>query len=61
LPSNPFFDYLLARIEDGIERPAAPSGRNLAPVPPSGLPVRLEALLSTFAPDDASAQSFSGP
>jgi alpha-beta hydrolase superfamily lysophospholipase len=61
LPSNPFFDYLLARIEEGIERPAAPSGRNLAPVPPGGLPVRLEALLSTFAPDDASAQSFSGP
>jgi alpha-beta hydrolase superfamily lysophospholipase len=61
LPSNPFFDYLLGRIEEGIERPAAPSGRNLAAVPPSGLPVRLEALLSTFAPDEASAQRFSGP
>jgi alpha-beta hydrolase superfamily lysophospholipase len=61
LPSNPFFDYLLGRIEEGIERPAAPSGRNLAAAPPGGLPVRLEALLSTFAPDEAQAQRFSGP
>ncbi len=61
LPSNPFFGYLIARIEEGIERPTGPSGRNLAAAPPSGLPVRLEALLSTFAPDDPQAQRFSGP
>jgi len=27
----------------------------------AGVPVRLEALLSTFRPDDADAQPFAGP
>ncbi|MBK9244527.1 MAG: alpha/beta hydrolase [Burkholderiales bacterium] len=61
LPSNPFFPYLMARVEDGIDRPATGSGRNIATAPPTGLPVRLEALLSTFAPDDTEAQRFAGP
>jgi alpha-beta hydrolase superfamily lysophospholipase len=61
LPSNPFFPYLLARVEEGIDRPPAASGRGLTATPASGLPVRLEALLSTFAPDDREGQSFAGP
>jgi len=61
LPSNPFFPYLLARVEEGIERPSAASGREIVTTPPVGLPVRLEALLSTFAPADADTQSFAGP
>ncbi len=61
LPSNPFFPYLIARVEEGIERPSAASGRNLTATSPSGIPVRLEALLSTFVPDDRDAQSFAGP
>jgi alpha-beta hydrolase superfamily lysophospholipase len=61
LPSNPFFPYLLAKIEDGIERLPAASGRGIAAPPPGGIPVRLEALLSTFAPADADAQPFAGP
>jgi alpha-beta hydrolase superfamily lysophospholipase len=61
LPSNPFFAYLIARVQDGIDRPAGASGRNIATVPPTGLPVRLEALLSTFAPDDTEAPRFAGP
>jgi alpha-beta hydrolase superfamily lysophospholipase len=61
LPSNPFYDYLVGRIVDGIDKPPAPSGRDLVTTPPTGLPVRLEALLSTFAPADADAQPFSGP
>jgi alpha-beta hydrolase superfamily lysophospholipase len=61
LPSNPFFPYLLAKIEDGIDRLPAARGRGIAPPPPSGIPVRLEALLSTFAPADADAQPFAGP
>jgi alpha-beta hydrolase superfamily lysophospholipase len=61
LPSNPFFPYLIARIGDGIDKPPAPSGRQLVTTPPAGLPVRLEALLSTFAPSDVDAQSFAGP
>jgi alpha-beta hydrolase superfamily lysophospholipase len=61
LPSNPFFPYLLARVEEGIDRPSGASGRNLVATPVPGLPVRLEALLSTFLPDDADAQPFAGP
>jgi alpha-beta hydrolase superfamily lysophospholipase len=61
LPSNPFFPYLLARVEEGIEALPAGSGRGLAASPPAGLPVRLEALLSTFAPADADSQPFAGP
>jgi alpha-beta hydrolase superfamily lysophospholipase len=61
LPSNPFFPYLLARVEEGIERPAGASGRGLTARPAPGIPVRLEALLSTFVPDDLDAQPFAGP
>jgi alpha-beta hydrolase superfamily lysophospholipase len=61
LPSNPFFPYLLARVEEAIEAPSGASGREIAATPPGGLPVRLEALLSTFAPADADAQPFAGP
>jgi hypothetical protein len=61
LPSNPFFPYLIARIGDGIDKLPAPSGRQLVTTPPAGLPVRLEALLSTFAPSDVDAQPFAGP
>jgi len=61
LPSNPFFPYLIARVEEGIDRPAEASGRNIVAVPPTGLPVRLEALLSTFGPDESEARRFAGP
>ena len=61
LPSNPFFPYLLARVEEGIEALPAASGREIVTTPPAGMPVRLEALLSTFAPADADAQPFAGP
>jgi len=61
LPSNPFFPYLLTRVEEGIDRPSGASGRNLVATPAPGLPVRLEALLSTFLQDDADAQPFAGP
>jgi len=61
LPSNPFFAYLQARVEEGIERPAAGSGLNLPSAPAGGLPVRLEARLLQFLPDDADAQLFAGP
>lgn len=59
LPSNPFFPYLLARVEEGIEALPAASGHKIVTTPPVGLPVRLEALLSTFAPADT--QPFAGP
>ena len=61
LPSNPFFPYLIARIEQGIEAPPTASGHHIVPPPPTGVPVRLEALLSTFAPADPDAQPFVGP
>jgi len=61
LPSNPFFPYLLERIDGEIQRPSGPSGRNIAATPSPVLPVRLEAVLSTLLPEDEGAQRFSGP
>jgi len=61
LPSNPFFPYLLERVDEGISRPSGPTGRNLAATPSAGIPVRLEALLSTFLSDDAEVRPFAGP
>jgi alpha-beta hydrolase superfamily lysophospholipase len=61
LPSNPFFPYVIERVAEGIEQPSGPTGRNIAATRSPGIPVRLEALLSTFAPADADAQPFAGP
>jgi alpha-beta hydrolase superfamily lysophospholipase len=61
LPSNPFFPYLLERVDEGISRPSGPTGRNLAATAVPGIPVRLEALLSTFLSDDTESQPFAGP
>ena len=61
LPSNPFFPYLLERVDDGISRPSGPSGLQIAAPAASGLPVRLEAVLSTLVPDDGEMQPFAGP
>jgi alpha-beta hydrolase superfamily lysophospholipase len=60
LSANPFFPYLVAKIEAGIDRPSGPSGRNIVAPRPTGLPVRVEALLSTFA-EDTESQQFAGP
>jgi alpha-beta hydrolase superfamily lysophospholipase len=60
LSSNPFVPYLLERIAEGISRPSGPSGRNLVATTAPGLPVRLEAILSTFSPD-TEGQAFAGP
>ena len=60
LSSNPFFPYVLEKIDTGIDLPSGPSGRNLIATPPAGLPVRLEALLSTFA-EETESQQFAGP
>ena len=60
LSANPFFPYLVTKIEAGIDRPSGPSGRNLVAPRPTGLPVRLEALLSTFT-EDTESQQFAGP
>ncbi len=61
LPSNPFFPYVIARIAEGIDHPSGPTGRNIAATRSPGIPVRLEALLSTFLPDEPDAQRFAGP
>jgi hypothetical protein len=61
LPSNPFFPYLLDRVDDGIDRPSGPSGRDIAATTPPGLPVRLEAMLSAFLQEDSEQQPFAGP
>jgi hypothetical protein len=61
LSSNPFFPYLLERIDGEIERPSGPSGLNIATTAPPGLPVRLEAVFSTLLPSDEELQPFAGP
>jgi alpha-beta hydrolase superfamily lysophospholipase len=61
LSCNPFFSYLLERVDDAISRPSGPSGLHIATSASPGAPVRLEALLSTFLPDDAETEPFPGP
>jgi alpha-beta hydrolase superfamily lysophospholipase len=61
LPSNPFFPYLLGRVDEGIDRPSGPSGHNIPTPPQSGLSVRFRALLSTFSWGNREAGSFEGP
>ena len=61
LPSNPFFPYLLDRVDDAIARPSGPSGRNIPTTGVTGLPVRIEAALSTLRPEDGEVQPFAGP
>ena len=61
LPSNPFFPYLLGRVDDGIDRPSGPSGHNILAPPPSGLLMRFRALLSAFSWGDSEAGAFEGP
>ena len=61
LSSNPFFPYLLERIDGEISRPSSPSGRNIATTVAPGLPVRIEAVLSTLLPGDEGLQPFAGP
>jgi alpha-beta hydrolase superfamily lysophospholipase len=61
LPSNPFFPYLLERVDDAISRPSGPSGHNITTSASAGLPVRFEAVLSTFRPDEGEVQPFAGP
>ena len=61
LPSNPFFPYLLERVDDTISRPSGPSGHHIATSASAGAPVRLETLLSTFLPDEGEGQSVPGP
>ncbi|MFO1398763.1 MAG: alpha/beta hydrolase [Burkholderiales bacterium] len=61
LPSNPFFPYLLERIDQQIDRPPGPSGIGVARSRTPGLPTRVEAVLSTLRPDDGEQQQFAGP
>jgi alpha-beta hydrolase superfamily lysophospholipase len=61
LPSNPFFPYVLERLDDGIDRPSGPSGRSIPTPPSTGLPVRLRAILSTFSRSNGEAEPFEGP
>ena len=61
LQCNPFFPYLLERVDDTISRPSGPSGHHIATSASAGSPVRLEAVLSTFLPDEEESQPFPGP
>lgn len=61
LPSNPFFPYLLSRIDGEINHPSGPSGKNIPTPPSSGLSVRLKALLSTFDRSNRESEPYEGP
>jgi len=61
LSSNPFFPYIIDRVDDGIARPSGPSGRNIPITGVAGLPVREEAALLMPRQDDPEGQPFAGP
>ncbi|MCC6197212.1 MAG: alpha/beta hydrolase [Burkholderiales bacterium] len=61
LPSNPFFPYVLSRVDEAIVRPPGPSGHNVPIAGTTGLPVRVEAVLSTLIPQDTETRPFAGP
>ncbi|MDR3501433.1 MAG: alpha/beta hydrolase [Legionella sp.] len=61
LSSNPFFPYLLSRIDGEINHPSGPSGKNIPTPPSSGLSVRLKALLSTFDRGNRESEPYEGP
>jgi len=61
LQSNPFFPYLLDRVDEAISRPSGPSGHHIAAAASAGPPIRLEAVLSTFLPDEGEIRPFPGP
>jgi alpha-beta hydrolase superfamily lysophospholipase len=61
LSSNPFYPYVVARIDEGITRPSRASGRDIAATGSPGVPVRAEAVLSTLLPPDNEGQAFAGP
>jgi hypothetical protein len=61
LQSNPFFSYLLERVDAAISRPSGPAGHHIATSPSADSPIRIEAVSSTFVPDDEEIQPFPGP
>jgi alpha-beta hydrolase superfamily lysophospholipase len=61
LSSNPFFSYVLDRVDDAISRPSGPSGRHIIPSAWAGSQPRPEAALSTPLPEEVDNQPFRGP
>jgi alpha-beta hydrolase superfamily lysophospholipase len=61
LTCNPFFSYLLDRVDDAISRPSGPSGYHIATSAFTDSPVRLESVLSAFPPEEGEMQPFPGP
>jgi alpha-beta hydrolase superfamily lysophospholipase len=61
LPSNPFFSYLLDRVDDTISRPSGPSGHHIATSASAGLPTQVEVVLPTFSLGEEGVQPFRGP
>ena len=61
LSSNPFFPYLLERVDAEISRASAPSAHHIATAASADSLIRTEAVLSTFVPDDGEIQPFLGP
>ena len=60
LSSNPFFPYVLEKIETD-QRRRGPVGTNIATTASPELPVRVEALLSTMLPKEQGMKPFAGP
>ena len=61
LPSNPFFSYLLDRVDAAISRPSGPSGHHIATSASTGSPLPPAGELSTFFPEEGKIEPFPGP
>jgi alpha-beta hydrolase superfamily lysophospholipase len=61
LQSNPFFSYLLDRVDDAISRPSGPSGHHIPTSVSAGAPIPLEAVSATSLPDAEEIEPFPGP
>jgi len=61
LLSNPFFSYVLDRVDDAISRPSGPSGHHIAMSASMGSPSPLEDALSTLLPEEGEIEPFPGP
>ena len=61
LSANPFFPYVLDRVDEAILRPAGPSGRGLAVTDPVEAPGGSDAARAALTPPEETTEHYAGP